>query len=439
MKDKRGNIRKLSYLGIAAVVILQILWLVNSYISTEKEIQSTVDFILQESVTKELDLRCISDMEKIPEGVPLAMVSDSIENVSNSETQLQESLSNYGSDISLQTIDSIFADILGKLSLSVNAIICLVDNNDSIQKSSVEHSTYTLCKLKSNKIPIRIDGSLSVQAFIDNPYWVILKNIGPVLLATIVMMVFVYWCIAYQIKVIISERYIAQWKDTFSKAMIHDMKTPIAGIRLSTHILRTIRPEETKERNEMLDYIEKENEHLYALANKVLTIAKIEESKITLRKHEFELSPIIKDLVEKFNQRTRKQVDFHLSIDVETAYGEEEYVREAISNLIDNAIKYSGENIKITIATKIEENMLCISVEDNGFGISREDRKLIFEKFERGAKALKRGVSGFGLGLNYVKHVAELHGGRADMISRKGYGSIFMIMIPTKTNEEYEN
>ena len=83
--------------------------------------------------------------------------------------------------------------------------------------------------------------------------------------------------------------------------------------------------------------------------------------------------------------------------------------------------------------------MLCISVEDNGFGISREDRKLIFEKFERGAGSLKQGVSGFGLGLNYVKHVAELHGGRADMMSRKGYGSVFMIIIPTKTNEEYEN
>lgn len=439
MKDKRGNIRKLSYLGIAAVVILQILWLVNSYISTEKEIQNTVNFILQESVTKELDLRCISDMEKIPEGVPLAMVSDSIESVSNSETQLQESLSNYGSDISLQTIDSIFTDILGKLSLSVNAVICLVDNNDSIQKSSVEHNTYTLCELKSNKIPIRIDGSLNVQAFIDNPYRVILKNISPVLLTTIVMMVFVYWCIAYQIKVILSERRIAQWKDTFSKAMIHDMKTPIAGIKLSVHILRTIKPEEKKEYDEMLNYIERENEHLYMLANKVLTIAKIEENKIALKKHDFELSPIIKDLVGKYKQRTRKQVDFYLNISVETAYGEDEYIKEAISNLIDNAIKYSGDNVKIAITTKIEGNMLCISVEDNGIGISREDHNRIFEKFERGAKVLKQGVSGFGLGLNYVKHVAELHGGRADMMSRKGYGSVFMIMIPTKTNEKYEN
>ncbi|WP_291530246.1 sensor histidine kinase [Bacteroides sp. UBA939] len=438
MKNRLGNIWKLSYLGIVAVAILQISWLVNGYISTKTEIQNVVNFILQESITKELDLRCISDLEKIPERTPLAIVSDSVENLSNSEVQLQESLSNYGSNISLRTVDSIFTDISGKLSLSVKVVICLVDNNDSIRESSYEHK-YVSEKLKSNKFPVRIDSSLNVQAFIDDPYWVILKRMGLLLLSTIAMMIFVCWCIVCQIKVIIVERRIAQWKDTFSKAMIHDMKTPIAGIKLSAHILRTIKPEETKGRDEMLNYIERENEHLYALANKVLTIAKIEENKITLKKHEFELYPIIKDLMEKFQLRACKQVDFSLDINVKTAYGEEEYIKEAISNLVDNAIKYSGESVRIAITTKIEkEDMLCISVEDNGFGISNEDCNRIFEKFERGTDALKQGVSGFGLGLNYVKHAAEIHGGRADMMSRKGYGSIFIIMIPAKTNEKHE-
>lgn len=439
MRSKHKNIQKLSYLGIAAVVILQLLWLVNSYKSAKKEIQSAISFILQEAVTKELDLRCMSDLEKIPEGVPLAMVSDSVENVSTSEAQLQESLSIYGSNISLEVVDSIFAEISERLRMPLDIIVCLVGTNETIYAASVAHDNCISTALKSNKIPIRVDGSLSVQVFINHPYWVILKHIAPILLATIVMVIFVYWCITYQIKVIISERRIAQWKDTFSKAMIHDMKTPIAGIRLSTHILRTMGPEALKERDEMLSYIEQENEHLYALANKVLTIAKIEEGKISLKKQEFELYPLMEGLVEKFKQRTQKTVDFVLDIEVKTAYGEEEYIKEAVSNLIDNAIKYSEESVKITIATKLEKDMLCISVEDNGVGIPREARNRIFEKFERGTNALKRGISGFGLGLNYVKHVAEAHGGRADMMSRKGYGSIFMIIIPVKTNEIYES
>lgn len=436
MKD--WKIKIVTYIGIVSIVLLQLAWLYNTYILTLKDIAEKVNSSLDKAINREVCLRLNTTI--VPEGYVIE--SSPVDGTTDvSFIGFQESLLKVGSNISLPTVDSIYVGILNEAQIQTKVILTILDQNSKIVDATMQSTKIPNGKkvLKTRMIPIRFDNSLRVQAIIVNPYWIIFQRMSLIMLATIIMMIFVSWCIIRQIHIIIVERRVAQWKDTFSKAMIHDMKTPIAGIKLSTHILRTMKPEETKEHDEMLSYIERENEHLYALANKVLTIAKVEENKITLKKHEFELPPIIEDLVEKFKQRTRKQVDFNLNIGAEAAYGEEEYIKEAISNLIDNAIKYSGENVKITIATKIEKEVLCISVEDNGFGISREDRKLIFEKFERGAKALKQGVSGFGLGLNYVKHVAELHGGRADMMSRKGYGSVFMIMIPTKTNEEYEN
>ena len=436
MKD--WKIKMITYVGIASIILLQFIWLYNTYMLTLRDVIEKVNSSLDKAINREVCLRL--NTTTVPEGYVIE--SSPIDGTTDvSFIGFQESLLGVGSNISLFTVDSIYTSILDEVQIQTKVILTILDRDNEIVDATIQSEQMPNGKevLKTKMIPIRLDNSLSVQAIIVNPYWIIFQRMALIMLATIIMMIFVSWCIIRQIHVIIIERRVAQWKDTFSKAMIHDMKTPIAGIKLSAHILRTIKPEETKEHDEMLNYIERENEHLYALANKVLTIAKIEENKIALNKHDFELFSIIKDLVEKFKQRTRKQVDFNLNISAEAAYGEEEYIKEAISNLIDNAIKYSGENVKITITTKIEENMLCISVEDNGFGISREDRKLIFEKFERGAGSLKQGVSGFGLGLNYVKHVAELHGGRADMMSRKGYGSVFMIIIPTKTNEEYEN
>lgn len=431
----KPNIKILSLLGIAALVILQITWLSSNYALTKESLQKTFTIVLRQSMSEELNLRCIIDADKVPIDVPLVTVTDSSENVSNTEVQLQESLARYGSEVSLPAVDSIVSRQISLMQFSTPIVICLVNANDSILKSSREllHS-YKI--LKTGKLPIRLNNSLFVQGFMLHPYRVVFKQMTLLLLSTVLIMLFVTWCVIYQVKVLLAERHISQWKDTFSRAMIHDMKTPIAGIKMSTQLLRNIQPNEINERDEIISYIEKENEQLYSLAEKVLTIARIESGKVCLHKQDFSLHKIVNDLINKYKSRTTKDVTFRIKLQQDIAYGEAEYIKEAISNLIDNALKYSGEKVEIEILSETRNEMLCISVKDNGWGIARSERNRIFEKFEQGSNARKRRISGFGLGLNYVKEVAEAHGGRADMMSRKGYGSIFMIIIPTKTNRE---
>lgn len=431
---KGNGVRLITYMGVLSILLLQLIWLINAYKMTKIDIIQKSDDLLNKAIERESLFRLT---KMIVPGGEIVGSSPIDATMDNTMDKLQESLFKLGSEMSLSDVDSIYRVLLNKANINTETILFSLDSANNVIKSTMpSNRVYNTFKFwKTTIIPIYSNHSLNIQGIIVNPYWMILKRMGLILLATVIIMIFICWCIVYQIKVIINERRIAKWKDTFSRAMIHDMKTPIAGIRLSIHILKDIKPEEENERNEMLNYIEKENEHLYALANKVLTIAKMEGKKIVIKKQVFKLSPVVEDLIERFEKRTTKQIDFKVNLAVDEAFGEEEYIKEAIYNLIDNAIKYSGESVKITICSKMENEMLCISVEDNGIGISRNDRNRIFEKFERGTRTLNNGISGFGLGLNYVKHVAEAHGGRADMMSREGYGSVFMIIIPNKTDD----
>ena len=137
---------------------------------------------------------------------------------------------------------------------------------------------------------------------------------------------------------------IAKIREDFSYAMIHDMKTPLSSILMGTRILRSGKLDDKPERKEKyFDIMEDEEEHLLALVNKVLTLSKLEEGKLLLEKTEVELRPIIEDLIEKFTAKAEKQVEFALDLQEEKAYADEEFLKEALSNLIDNSIKYSDD------------------------------------------------------------------------------------------------
>ena len=112
---------------------------------------------------------------------------------------------------------------------------------------------------------------------------------------------------------------------------------------------------------------------------------------------------------------------------------DEQYLTEAISNLIDNAIKYSKDEIEICITSQENDKFVLLKVRDNGIGISKEDQLIIFDKFGRAAiheQNRKGGVSGFGLGLNYVDQVMQAHGGKVTVQSEKDQYSEFTLYIP---------
>jgi len=121
--------------------------------------------------------------------------------------------------------------------------------------------------------------------------------------------------------------------------------------------------------------------------------------------------------------------DFNDSI-----YGDADAITEAIENVLSNAIRFSNENKVITISTYSKDNFVCVSIKDNGIGISQSDIEKIFDPFFRSDNAKAKKIEGTGLGLSIVKHIVEEHRGKISIESTPGVGSIFTLCFPVLSN-----
>lgn len=416
-------------ISLTSILALQLMWLCNTYILIRNNISEEINQILYTGMEDE----AITRLNKTPKGTNIKgeAATDSIPEI----TYLEEGLYNLGYYISIEDVDSIASTLLLEHKISSDFILNLINPKTGEVLQQSKKGNFCLWNaIHSKEIPIRTDLSQTVQMILVNPHWSIFARMGILLLSTAVMVVFAFIGLFYQIKIIITERKIARLKEDFSYAMIHDMKTPISSAIMCTSRLHSGKLDDKPEiKNHYFTIVENELEHLLALSNKVLTLAKLEQHKLEMNKKEVPLSPMIEDLIEKFTIKTEKTIHFTTDLKTEKVYADEEFLKEAISNLIDNAIKYSKESVKINISSSSDANHDIINIYDNGIGIPQKDQKKIFEKFER-ASAIKQtrkgGPSGFGLGLNYVYQVMEAHEGRVYINSIEGEFSEFSLLIP---------
>ena len=422
----------IAILGLITILALQYLWLHNTYILIKKDIEVKGYSLIKEAIDIEVINR-INNFNK-----PIEPITDTItssQKLSSQSILLQESLSRAGSDISLTNLDSIYNDLLKDAQISSNIIINKVDLKEnkiirSISKKTKPHwGTITI-----QTIPIRLDGSQGIQTILTNPFWIIFQRMWFILIATVLMMIFVIGCIIYQIRIIAKQNQIAQIRQDFSYAMIHDMKSPLNSIKIGVEILQSGKMDSIPEKKKKhFRIILEETEHLLKLVEKVLTISKQDSGKLELAKQEVYLQPMVDDIVEKFKAKTNKSMQVLTDLRTKIIYADEEYFKEAISNLIDNAIKYSKESINIEISSFYENEKVVVKVKDNGIGIPIKDQNIIFEKFERASateRTTKGGATGFGLGLSYVMRVIDAHGGTIQLDSVEGKYSEFKIELP---------
>ena len=348
----------------------------------------------------------------------------------------------YASDTTLQLTD-LFRQELNRNDLERLAFrLDTVSLTDSITlRSDIHYATDydSLLRMRQTFV-YPISEKQGVRADILNPR---AGSIGKLLYSffgTLIGLVVLFWGIARQVKIIKRQDDLAQMREDFSYAMVHDMKTPLSSILMGTRILRSGKLDNKPEKKaKYFDIMEEEAQHLLALTNKVLTISKLEHGQLLLEKSWFPLRPMLEELIQLFSAKVGIQVSYRMEMETEQIYADEEYLKEAVSNLIDNAIKYSKESVDIRIATMVYDNYVQIKVKDNGIGISLAAQNHIFDKFDRGAfdrKGESNRVSGFGLGLNYVMNVTRSHGGYVGVESQEGKYSEFTLSIPLPTEEE---
>ena len=338
----------------------------------------------------------------------------------------------YHSEISLDTLSAFVDSLLSVVNLNRDFTILEVDHRGNILRRSNNQETSS--SLKTRVFSVRRDQSKGIQLALNNPYPELARRLSPLFLASAIILILFGVILLRLLHYLDEQQAIADLRNDFSYAMVHDMKSPLSSIIMGAHFLHSGKLDNKPEiKEKYYNIIESEAEHLLTLVNKLLTISKLENKKLILNKNEVNLEPIINDLIEKAKAKVEKPISIITDLRTKTVLADEQYMTEAIANLIDNAIKYSKDEIEIRITTSENDKNVLLKIYDNGIGISKEDQRIIFDKFGRAAiheKNRKGGVSGFGLGLNYVDQVMQAHGGKVTVSSEKDKYSEFTLYIP---------
>jgi two-component system phosphate regulon sensor histidine kinase PhoR len=267
----------------------------------------------------------------------------------------------------------------------------------------------------------------------------LLRSLGFMGISSIILTVVIILSFFVTIFIIFRQKRLSEIKNDFVSNMTHELKTPISTISLASQMLsdETI-PTESKNYGNISRIIRDESKRLGYQVEKVLQMAIFDQGRIKLKKKKTDINELIHNVITNFalqiedNQGTVSE-DYaaeHAVINVDGVH-----FTNMISNLVDNAIKYSGEAPSISVSTMNHNGKLIIRVEDKGIGIKKEDQRRIFEKFYRVPTGNIHNVKGFGLGLSYVKKIAEEHQGSVNLKSEPGRGTVFEISLPLNSKK----
>lgn len=280
----------------------------------------------------------------------------------------------------------------------------------------------------------RSPGELTI--YFPNKNKVLLENVSVMLVSSIALLLVLAGSFAYTIMTILRQKKISEMKTDFINNMTHEFKTPVATIMIASESLKD--PDivmDEKRVSKLANIIYDENVRLGNHIERVLNIARIDKEDLRLHLRELEVNDLVQIVVDSMELQFQKNgVEVNLTLDAEQdeIIGDELHLSNVIFNLLDNALKYGGENPRIDIATKNVGHGIRITVEDNGIGMNKDQLSKIFDQFYRIPTGNRHDVKGFGLGLSYVSDIVKHLNGKVSVKSEKGKGTVFEVSFPLK-------
>tara|TARA_Y100001970_G_scaffold192639_1_gene234136 strand:+ start:37789 stop:39324 length:1536 start_codon:yes stop_codon:yes gene_type:complete len=304
-------------------------------------------------------------------------------------------------------------------------------------------------KIKSNSYIESLSGpSYETPIFVDDegesPYTLVVSfperdryvfsSIISVAGLSILLTLFVLIVSTTAIYQIIYQKKISEMKSDFINNMSHEFKTPIATINLALDAIKN--PKTIDKASKVKDYIKvikEENNRMLSQVEDILLISQLEKGILPIKMESVNIDEIIKNSiyhVKLILQNKKGKIDVDYKAYESNIFGNFDHLTNVFVNILDNSLKYSENIPKIKIGTKIIGNYLQINIEDNGIGMDKSTKRLIFDKFYRKETGNIHDVKGHGLGLSYVKKIIELHKGKIELISKIKDGTKFIIKLP---------
>lgn len=235
------------------------------------------------------------------------------------------------------------------------------------------------------------------------------------------------------IRAVTHELELAKMKSDFVSTISHEFKSPLTSIRQLSEMLQAGRVPSDERHRRYYDVLVEQSERLSLLIDNILDFAKIEEGRKEFKFEKVDISMLMEEIVSLFQHRVRHE-DFVIEVKIEKPLPltkiDSAAITQAVANILDNAIKYSGETKKVFVTVFAEKQNLVIAVQDFGIGIRKEEIDKVFERFYRGGDDLTRLVKGSGIGLALVKQIVEAHHGNVQVESEPGRGSTFSLWLP---------
>jgi two-component system phosphate regulon sensor histidine kinase PhoR len=311
----------------------------------------------------------------------------------------------------------------------LNYTLQVLPNTDQYVAFSYSGTTYRCSaakQLKDNGLEFRL-------IFEDKDGWII-SQLKFLLISSFALVIFVTACFLLSLRTLWKQKVIFETTSNFISNMTHEFKTPITNVGFASSLLNRVQAVSGSQRASKLNkIIKEENNKLQHHVEQILNLARLEKGEMTLNKINFSIHDAIDESIKTMdlqikNKKGKIKTNFlaeRFAID-----GDKIHIINTITNLIDNANKYSVNEPEIFISTFNKGVGIVVSVADKGIGMSSEKQKLVFKKFYRAPTGNLHNVKGFGLGLSYAKMVVDAHSGNIAIKSEQGKGSCFEVFLP---------
>lgn len=272
-------------------------------------------------------------------------------------------------------------------------------------------------------------GKSYYNLLLKSPDRIVFRQMAGVLVSSLLLVAIILGAFVYLLYVILQQKTIEELKTDFTNNMTHELKTPLSIAYAANDVLLNYNDDVSEKQKKYMTIVREQLTHLSGLVEQILTLSVENRSTFRLHPEPIRIAGLLPALIEQYKLKTGKP----LTISVETTddmiiTADRTHLYNMLCNLIENAIKYSGEKLcRISIKAAKIQGESCLSVSDNGIGISETNQKHIFDKFFRVPSGNLHNVKGYGLGLFYVSDMMSKHGGYVTVKSQIGKGSTFTL------------